>query len=96
MRNTWLLGYEEKFAAAKRPLPVRLFIAVGGNEAPGHMIGSLRINERIASRRYPDLQYQFRIIEDERHTGMQIEAYTRGLQFVFAPLAPESGPSADR
>ena len=27
------------------------------------------------------------------HASPQLEAYTRGLRFAFAPLAPESGPS---
>jgi len=94
--DNWLLGYEEQFAKANPSLPVRLFVAVGGNEAPSYMIGSFKINQRIVSRKYPGLQYQFRVIEEERHAGMQIEAYTRGLQFVFAPVAPEAGPAADR
>jgi predicted alpha/beta superfamily hydrolase len=93
VENDWLLGYEEKFSQAKRALPVRLFVSVGGNESPGFAGGSLRLNDRIKSRNYAGLVYEFRVIEGERHSGMQMESYTRGLQFVFAPLAPESGPS---
>ena len=65
----------------------------GGNESPGFLGGILRLNQRIASRRHPGLAYEFRIIDGERHAGMQLEAYTRGLRFAFAPIAPESGPS---
>jgi hypothetical protein len=43
----------------------------------------------MALRQPKDLAYQFRIIEGERHSGMQFESYVRGLRFVFAPLAPE-------
>ena len=93
VENDWLLGYEEGFAKAKRALPVRLFVSGGGNESPGFLGGTLRLNERIKARQYPGLAYEFRIIEGERHSGMQFESYTRGLRFVFAPLAPESGPS---
>lgn len=89
--DDWLLRYEEEFAQSGRPLPVRLFVSGGGNESPRFLGGILRLNARIAARRYPGLEYQFRIIDDERHAGMQSESYTRGLRFVFAPLAPESG-----
>jgi len=42
------------------------------------------------------LAYKFRIIDGERHAGMQIESYVRGLRWVFEPLAPETGPVAPR
>jgi predicted alpha/beta superfamily hydrolase len=92
--NGWLFGYEDEFAKAKRPLKVRLFVSGGGNESPGSLSGILRFNQRIASRKTPGLAYEFRIIDGERHAGMQLESYVRGLRFAFAPLAPESGPSS--
>ena len=92
--NDWLLGYEDAFAKSGRPLKVRLHVSGGGNESPAFLGGILRFNQRIASRKHEGLAYEFRIIDGERHAGMQLEAYTRGLRFVFAPLAPESGPAA--
>lgn len=92
--NDWLLGYEEVFAKSGRPLPVRLHVSGGGNESPGFLGGILRLNQRIASRKHEGLAYEFRIIDGERHAGMQLEAYTRGLRFVLAPLAPETGPAS--
>jgi hypothetical protein len=94
--NNWLFGYEDAFAKASRPLKARLFVSGGGNESPGFLGGILRFNQRIASRKTPGLAYEFRIIDGERHAGMQFESYVRGLRFAFAPLAPESGPSPDR
>lgn len=91
--DDWLLGYEEKFVKANRPLAKRLFVSGGGNESPGFLGGMLRYNQRVSSRKHAGLAYEFRIIDGERHAGMQLESYTRGLRFVFAPLAPESGPS---
>lgn len=91
--NDWLLDYEKKFAEAGRTLKGRLYVTVGENEGTGFIGGILRYNARVQSRRYPDLAYGFRIIDGERHAGMQLESYTRGLRFVFAPLAPEQGPS---
>ncbi len=94
--NDWLFGYEEAFVKAGRTVKARLFVAGGGNEAPAFLGGILRFNQRIASRKMPGLAYEFRIIDGERHAGMQFEAYVRGLRFVFAPLAPETGPTPAR
>ncbi len=92
VNDDWVLGYEERFAQAGGQLRGRLFAAMGENESPDYLSAILRYNSRVASRRYPNLAYQFRIIDGERHAGMQLESYTRGLRFVFAPLAPEQGP----
>lgn len=92
--NDWLLGYEEAFAKSGRPINARLYVAGGGNESPGFLGGVLRYNARVSQRKYSGLAYEFRIIDGERHAGMQLETYTRGLRFVFAPKAPETGPSA--
>jgi hypothetical protein len=65
---------------------------MGENENPDFLAPILRYNARVTSRRYSRLAYQFRIIDGERHAGLQMESYTRGLRFVLAPLAPEQGP----
>jgi len=65
---------------------------MGENESPRFLAPILHYNSRVASRGYRELAYRFRIIDGERHAGMQLESYTRGLRFVFAPLAPEQGP----
>lgn len=90
--HDWLLGYEEKFVKSGRPLNARLYVAGGGNESPWFLAGITRYHARVTSRKHPGLAYEYRVIEGERHAGMQIETYTRGLRYVFAPLAPESGP----
>jgi predicted alpha/beta superfamily hydrolase len=92
VNDGWLLGYEQKFAQAGGELEGRLFASMGENENPGFLASILQYNSRVASRHYPHLAYQFRIIDGERHAGMQMESYTRGLRFVLAPLAPEQGP----
>ena len=92
LNNNWLLDREEKFTRAGGQLHGRLFVSMGENEGAAYLGSILLYNKRITSRRYPDLAYQFRIVDGERHAGMQLESYTRGLRFVFAPLAPEQGP----
>jgi predicted alpha/beta superfamily hydrolase len=92
--DPWLLNYEEAFVKAGKQLSGRLFMSMGENEPPGFVAPILKMNQRIASRKHPKLAYQFRIIDGERHAGMQLESYNRGVRFVFAPIAPEQGPSA--
>ena len=92
--NDWLLGYDDTFAKSAKPLNARLYVTGGGNESPGFLGGILRYNQRISSRKYQGLQYEFRVIDGERHAAMQFESYVRGLRFAFAPLAPETGPAS--
>ena len=68
-------------------------MSVGGNEIPNYMAAILQYNSRVSARKYPDLAYEFKLIEGERHAGMQNDSYARGLTFIFAPLAAVSGPS---
>lgn len=91
--NDWLLGYENEFVKSGRSLKTRLYVAGGGNESPGFLGGILRYNSRVSSRHHEGLAYDFRIIDGERHGSMQFETYIRGLRFIFAPRAPESGPA---
>lgn len=91
----WLLEYEEEFRKSGKTLNARLYMTVGENESPSFATPIRRMNERFASGRYPGLAYQFRVIDGERHAGMQLESYNRGIRFVFAPLAPEQGPAGD-
>jgi len=90
--NNWIFDYEQAFAKSGKRLGVRLSMSAGGNEYVPHLAGILRMNARLASRHYKDFAYEFRIIDGERHAGMQAEAYSRGLRFAFAPRAPQSGP----
>jgi uncharacterized protein len=89
----WLLKYEEEFAKSHKSINARLYMTVGANEVPFYADAIKRMNDRFAMRKYSKLAYEFRIIDGERHAGMQVESYNRGLRFVFAPLAPEQGPA---
>lgn len=91
--NEWLFGHEQAFAKSGRAIKARCFASVGGNEVPQFISPTLRFNQQLASRHYQGLSYQFRYIEEQRHSSMQYDSYVRGLIFVFAPLAPDSGPA---
>jgi predicted alpha/beta superfamily hydrolase len=91
--DSWLMKYEDEFSKSGKTLNARLYMTVGGNEVPGYAAAIKQMNERFLARKYPKLAYEFRVIDGERHAGMQVESYNRGLRFVFAPLAPEQGPA---
>ena len=91
--NNWLLKYEEEFAKSGKPLNARLYMTMGGNESKSFTGPIQRMNERFTRAKYPKLDYEFRIIDGERHAGNQLESYNRGMRFVFAPIAPEKGPA---
>jgi predicted alpha/beta superfamily hydrolase len=93
VHNDWLFGYEAAFAKSGQPIKARLFMTGAENENPGFLDGIKRFSQQISSRKYPGFTYGFRLIDGERHAGTKSESYVRGLRFVFAPLAPESGPS---
>jgi hypothetical protein len=90
-----LLKYEEEFAKSVKSVNARLYMTVGGNETPGFVAPILELNQRLAKRKYPKLVWDFRVIDGERHAGMQLESYNRGVRFVFAPIAPEQGPALE-
>jgi predicted alpha/beta superfamily hydrolase len=93
--NNWLFDYEEEFTKAAKPLKTRLFMSTGGNEWADFQAGIKRFHERITSRKSAGLNYQFRLIEGERHGGTNAEADNRALRFIFEPLAPETGQQRD-
>lgn len=91
--NDWLFQDEDRFARSGGKLKGRLYMTVGSNESPAYLNGIIRFNQRLASRRAPGFDYDFHIVDGERHGGTPFETYTRGLRFAFEPLAPETGPA---
>jgi predicted alpha/beta superfamily hydrolase len=94
--DDWLFQYEDRFARSGAKLKGRLYMTVGGNESPAYVNDIIRFNQRLAARRYAGLNYDFHIVEGERHGGTPFESYTRGLRFALLPLAPETGPAPGR
>ncbi len=92
----WLFAYEAEFAKSGRPINARLFMTGAEYEWPQFLDAIKRFDTRLSGRKYPGLTYSFRLIDGERHAGTKAESYARGLRFVLAPLAPETGPSKDQ
>jgi uncharacterized protein len=91
--NDWLFTYAEKYAKSGAPIKGRLYMTGAENEFPGLLAAIKRFDVLISPHKYPGLSYQFRLIDGERHGGTKAEGYVRGMRYVFAPLAPETGPS---
>jgi len=91
--DDWLFGYEDRLAQSGAMPKGRLYMTVGSNESPAYFNGIVRFNQRLSARRHAGFDYEFRIVEGERHGGTPFESYTRGLRFAFIPRAPETGPA---
>lgn len=84
--DDWLFAYEEKFARRGGSPHARLYLTGAGNEWPDFLAAIKRFDGRLHARAYPHLDYQWRLIDGERHAGTKAESYNRGVRFAFAPL----------
>ena len=72
---------EAAFAAKRRDLPVRLFLAVGDQEGLATPVREFM--DVVRGRHYVGLALETRVVEGERHSGNKPEAFNRGLRFIF-------------
>ncbi|RYE97700.1 MAG: alpha/beta hydrolase [Oxalobacteraceae bacterium] len=93
--NDWLMGQAKAYAATGKPIKARLYVTGAENEWPAFLAGIKRYQALLPELKHPGLTYQNRTIEGERHAGTKAESYTRGIRYVFEPLAPETGMSKD-
>ena len=91
----WLLDYARAFGKSGRPIKARLYVTGAENESAGFLAGIRRYQQLLPELKHPELVYGTRIIDGERHAGEKAESYVRGMRFVFAPLAPETGPTTN-
>ena len=93
--DDWIIGQAKAYAATGKPIKARLYVTGAEYEWPGFLAGIKRYQALLPEIRHPELVFQTRTIDGERHAGTKPESYARGMQFVFEPLAPEKGPSKD-
>jgi uncharacterized protein len=93
--NDWVIGQAREFAKSGKRIDARLYVTGAEYEWAGYLAGVKRYQQLLPTLQHPGLVFENRIIDGERHAGTKAEAYNRGIRFVFAPLAPESGPSTD-
>ncbi|HEY9107902.1 MAG TPA: alpha/beta hydrolase-fold protein [Roseateles sp.] len=93
--NDWIIEQAKAYAATGKPINARLYVTGAENEWPGFLAGIKRYQTLLPELKHPGLAWQNRIIDGERHAGTKAESYTRGMRYVFEPLAPETGISKD-
>jgi predicted alpha/beta superfamily hydrolase len=90
--NRSIFKMEESFAASGKPLPARVFFAVGlldTPDGPYAMVSSLRdLITRLDQRHYKGLDFQVRYFEDETHGSVIPVAIRRGLDFIYSKPTP--------
>lgn len=91
----WIIGRAQAYAATDKPIQARLYVTGAEYEWPGFLAGIQRYQALLPTLKHPALVFQTRTIDGERHAGTKAESYTRGMRFVFEPLAPQTGPSKD-
>ncbi|MFG6414176.1 alpha/beta hydrolase [Roseateles sp. DC23W] len=93
--NDWIIGQAKAHAETGKPIKARLYVTGAEHEWPAFLAGIKRYQALLPALKHPELVYQNRTIDGERHAGTKAESYTRGMRFLFEPLAPEKGPSKD-
>jgi predicted alpha/beta superfamily hydrolase len=73
--------YQNAFSDESLSSPVRLYVARGGMEL-GQKDVDIFMNE-LKARKYRNLEIEFDVIEGAGHGGLNPEAFTRGMQFIF-------------
>jgi uncharacterized protein len=93
--NDWIIRQAKAYAATGKPIAARLYVTGAEYEWPGFLAGIQRYQALLPDLKHPGLVFENRTIDGERHAGTKAESYTRGMRFVFEPLAPETGRSSD-
>jgi len=73
--------YQASFTGMELPSPVRLYVARGGMEYAHHGI-DVFVNE-LKAENHRNLEIEFDVIEGAGHGGLNPEAFTRGVQYIF-------------
>jgi len=93
--HDWLLGVAREYARTGKPIKARLYVTGAEYEWPTFLAGIKRYQALLPELKHPGLVFENRTIEGARHSGTKAESFARGMRFVFAPLAPETGPAKD-
>ncbi len=84
-----LLILEEQFHQKQKDLPVSLYLTGAEKEfaeVPAFIEGIKFFGNVLKKRDYRGFRYEFRILDDAYHASSKPEGFTRGMQFIFAPL----------
>jgi pimeloyl-ACP methyl ester carboxylesterase len=95
--NRWLFKLEQQFRAGggglfsalirrRRELPVRLFMAAGGDDDPSIIAALGDFDAQLGRSNYRFFEKSFRIVDGEKHAALKPEGFNRGIRFAFKSL----------
>ena len=87
-RSNFLLDRETVYARNHTSFPVRLFFAYASGDSYSIISPTQALYRQLCDHSYTDLAVAMRGNDGERHSSTKAEAFTRGLRFAFAPIAP--------
>lgn len=87
-RSNDVARLESAYAAEHTTLPLRLYFGYGTEDDSSITGATQALYRQMQSRRYEGLVLALREMDGERHSSLKPDAYTRGLRFALAPLAP--------
>lgn len=87
-RNRSLHARESVYAQSNTSFNARIFFGYASDESAQIVASTRELFSQMRTRSYSGLALAIREMEGERHSSTKAEAYTRGLRFLFAPLAP--------
>ncbi|MDX2415957.1 MAG: alpha/beta hydrolase-fold protein [Xanthomonadales bacterium] len=73
--------YQKAFSDTDLLSPARLYVARGEMEIAQHRID--RFVDELRAEKYRNLEIEFDVIKGAGHGGLNPEAFTRGVQFIF-------------
>ena len=73
--------YQKSFSDTDLLSPARLYVARGEMEIAQHRID--RFVEKLKAEKYKNLEIEFDVIKGAGHGGLNPEAFTRGVQYIF-------------
>jgi len=82
--NGVLFDYEADYRSRHATLQAHVYWASGEEDGPDILKDLRRMEQVLAERRYPGLQYQVKLFPDETHPTVFPIAVSHGLRFVFA------------
>jgi uncharacterized protein len=91
LANRWLFTYESKYredeidARNHTRLPARLFMSGAEKEWTGFFGDIFAFDQILKHGEYEAFEYQFRVVDGEKHAGTKPEGYSRGIRFTFQP-----------
>lgn len=74
-----------EFQRGNTELPARLFMSAAGEEWEDFRGGILAFDQILRHGGYSGFEYEFRLVDGERHAGTKPEGYSRGVRYAMRP-----------